>query len=249
MKSVLLFLLCVGSVQAESVGGVSQISVETDGLLVIEQGDDESVTIDGPLSQRQAVELRRDGDKLLLLSEGLSPDLVVRLTLVNPAKMQIRRASRVQINDMSIPRLDISVEDEVVLALNHVQTDRLRLDARNHARVVLNNVRAGEATSLVSDHASLLAIGSDFEQLVVSLSAYGSAEFSGAAKHEKVNADGYASFDGRKLQAEHARISLKDYAMADVWAKATLDVSKRDFGHVKYSTVPQQFGFADLTAR
>lgn len=198
--------------ETREVSAFDSIELRAFGVMNINQGDKESLTIEGDEDMLQKIVSRVEGKKLILeLGQNWLERVIAGIGAIG------RKAVKFHIIVKDLKSLKIMGWSEVSIPSLHTTT--LQLSIKGAGEI---NIPALEA-----------------ELLDVDISGRGEIDIAGHVATQDVHVTGSGEFDGKGLESQNAKVKISGHGEVDVTVSQTLDVRIAGYGEVTYKGDPQ----------
>lgn len=97
--------------QPPDVQGATNIALTGPGTLIIQQGDNESLTVEGSDSQKSNVDILKSGNNLAITNRNSGGDVKFNLTVKDLESLTVTGAGEIQATDLNTTRLTLTAND------------------------------------------------------------------------------------------------------------------------------------------
>ena len=198
--------------EVQDVQGFDRISLDGIGRLVINQGEEEALTIHTDENFLPYFQAEVQGDTLVL---GLSKN-AQGVNLGGPDDRGVDLVTyELTVKDLHALKID----GATLVEIQALETDRLSIDLEGFTQL--------EIKSLVAD------------QLILELEGSGSLVVSGKVREQQIFQEGACSYYAAELESKETTLTLSGAGDVTVWATETLDVDLSGVGNVIYYGNPR----------
>lgn len=201
--------------ETREINPFNKISFRDFGTLIINQGEQESLTIeaDQDLLSELISEVR--GDTLVL---GIDEDWINRIGKV-------------------ISSVFSSDEHKVIYHLTFVNLSQIKVSGK--CTLECDSLTAKDLTLKVSGLGNMVINHMDCESLETNVSGRGDLSLSGHADHQKIRISGSADYNAPNLESLSARITISGQGNATLRVQDDLDITISGLGQVNYYGQPK----------
>jgi hypothetical protein len=200
--------------EVRPVTGFDQVTLRSqhENHLVIQQGDQESLTIQAPEEILHRIKSQIVHSRLIISLEGAWPDRIrdaLTTSLTRPRihyKLCVKNLSHLEIYAMA----DVSAAC--------LQTEELEIKYNGMGLMVIDDLIASK--------------------LEVEMNGAGRIRINGCVQEQKITVNGLAEYNAGGLKSDRATILLRSPGTATVWVTSTLNVDIRGPGGVSYYGSP-----------
>ena len=195
------------------IAGVTRVILRDYGTLLISQGEQESLRIEGEPEVLRTVKSWINGGELIL---DIDESWFQKTWNAVTSAVEGRSLKyHLMVKDLE----GIFVQGAAQVKMNGIKTQSLYLTLKGAGEVLITGIEAG----LVD----------------IDLPGAGVISASGRTERLNVSVKGAGSFDGPRLESRDAVVNLRGVGKASVWATGTLDASVEGVGAIDYYGNPQ----------
>jgi hypothetical protein len=198
--------------ESREVKDFDRVILRDYGELTIEQGEQESLTIETDADILPRIQTKVEGGTLTLALGGSWADKLGNALTTSLTRKRIGYVLRVK------KLTGLEVLGAASVTGSDIETERLALILRGAGSVKVDSLTA--------------------QWLEVDLPGMGSVDLSGHVSEQTINISGAGSYNARKLESKNATVELRGAGKATVWAAEELDVTIRGLGSVEYYGSP-----------
>lgn len=234
------------------IGAVERLVMKSRHHLHIVQGDRERLTISGPASAVDAVEVgQRDGvltiddpvdfeiDLRPFVTVSYPPGVRIELTVQNISEVDLEGHGAVEVDQVALHRLHVRNDGHGEFTAMSIQAGELYLTVAGHGEMRLGEVITGRTEVELEDHGEMEAGHVTTRELGVTVKDHGRATLSGVADRQRVAVDGQADYYGRHLNSREARVRARDHGHVHLWVDEQLSTDVDRSATLRYEGSPR----------
>lgn len=213
--------------ESREVKDFDRVILRDYGELIIEQGEQESLTIETDADILPRIETKVEGGTLTLAHGGSWADRIGNALTTSLTRKPIRYS-------LTAKKLrGLEVRGAATVRASSIETDQLTLGLGGAGSVKVESLTA--------------------HSLEVDLPGMGSVALSSHVSEQTITMSGAGSYKAPKLESKKATVDLRGAGKATVWVVENLDVTIRGLGSVEYYGTPavkrKVSGLGSVTSR
>ena len=220
-----------------NIDGVTEIELSMAGQLHLVAGEGDGVRIVGEEIIASQVQVSRQGDKLLIVSQDsgsltvyLRTQTLHKLTIsdnmdpsakkgqVNRLQVTVDNHQRLKIDKINLPQVGIAMDGHGNLEVGVVVADHLTLDMRGHGKIQVNQIESALVEVFMQGH--------------------GDINLAGMTRDQRVKINGHGHYDAIELESSHAELTSRGFNLVELWVKDDLTIDARQFSSVRFRGEP-----------